>query len=130
MAKPSRSKELLEFEINFYERLLKDAPNFVDALMALGETYTRRGWYEKGLEVDRRLSQLRPHEPVIWYNLACSMSLLKRYDESLDTLRQAIALGYDDFEYMLKDSDLASLRQLPKFRRLIESLTQPQQSSS
>ncbi len=124
MPKPSRSKELLEFEINFYERLLKEYPNFVDVLMALGETYTRRGWYEKGLEIDRRLSELRPHEPVIWYNLACSLSLLKRYDDSLDALRQAIALGYDDFEYLLKDSDLSSLRQLPKFRRLLEAITQ------
>ena len=124
MPKPSRSKELLEFEINFYERLLKEYPNFVDVLMALGETYTRRGWYEKGLEIDRRLSGLRPHEPVIWYNLACSLSLLKRYDDSLEALRQAIALGYDDFEYLLKDSDLASLRQLPKFRRLLEAITQ------
>ena len=96
--------------------------------MALGETYTRRGWYEKGLDVDRRLSQLRPHEPVIWYNLACSLSLLKRYDESLDALRQAIGLGYDDFEYMLKDSDLGALRQLPKFRRLLESITQASSS--
>jgi len=124
MPKPSRSKELLEFEINFYERLLKEYPNFVDVLMALGETYTRRGWYEKGLEIDRRLSELRPHEPVIWYNLACSLSLLKRYDDSLGALRQAIALGYDDFEYLLKDSDLSSLRQLPKFRRLLEAITQ------
>ena len=91
--------------------------------MALGETYTRRGWHEKGLAVDRQLTQLKPHEPVVWYNLACSLSLLKRFDESLDALRQAIGLGYDDFEYLLKDPDLSSLRQLPKFRQLLEAIS-------
>lgn len=123
MAKQSRSKDLLDFEINFYEKLLQEHPSFVDALMALGETYTRRGWHEKGLAVDRQLTQLKPHEPVVWYNLACSLSLLKRFDESLDALRQAIGLGYDDFEYLLKDPDLSGLRQLPKFRQLLEAIS-------
>ena len=123
MAKQSRSKDLLDFEIGFYEKLLQDHPKFVDALMALGETYTRRGWHEKGLSVDHQLTQLKPHEPVVWYNLACSLSLLKRFDEALDALRQAIGLGYDDFDYLLKDPDLAGLRQLPKFRQLLEAIS-------
>ena len=122
MPKPSRSRDLLEFEISFYERLLKEHPNFVDALVALGESYTRRGWYEKGLQVDQQLTQLRPSEPVVWYNYACSLSLLKRYDDSIEALRQSILLGYDDFEYMGRDPDLAPLRHLPKFRRMIETI--------
>ena len=54
--------------------------------------------------------------------LACSLARLKRHDESLEAIRQAIALGYDDFEYLLKDPDLSSLRPLPKFRRLLEAI--------
>ncbi len=122
MAKQSRSKDLLEFEILFYERLLEKHPRFVDALVALGESYTRRGWHEKGLAVDLQLTQFKPNEPVVWYNLACSLSLLKRFDESLSALRQAILLGYDDFEYLAKDPDLAPLRQLPKFRQFLETI--------
>ena len=120
MPKQSRSKDLLDFEIIFYERLVKEYPDFVDALMALAETYTRRGLHEKGLVVDLQLTQLRPDEPVVWYNFACSLTLLKRFDEALDALRRAISLGYDDFDYLMKDADLALLRPLPKFRRLLE----------
>ncbi len=129
MPKPSRSRDLLEFEISFYERLLKQHPTFVDALVALGESYTRRGWYEKGLQVDQQLTQLRPHEPVVWYNYACSLSLLKRFDEAIDALRQGIVLGYDDFDYLSRDPDLAPLRQLPKFRRMLESIMPSARSS-
>ena len=123
MPKPSRAKELLEFEIAFYERLLQNHPNFVEALIALGEAYTRQGWYDKGLAIDRQLTQLRATDPVVWYNLACSLSLVNRLDDATEALRQAIALGYDDFLFLSRDPDLATLRRSPQFRRLLETLS-------
>ena len=123
MQKRSKVKELLGFEIGFYERLIQEHPNFVDALMALGEAYTRRGWYEKGLAVDLKLTQLKADAPIVWYNLACSYSLLHRHDEGLQALRQALALGYDDFKYLEKDPDLVSLRRSTQFRRFLETLS-------
>lgn len=128
MQKRSKSHELLEFEITFYERLLANDPDFVDALAALGEAYTRRGWYEKGLAVDQKLCQLKAKEPIVWYNLACSYSLLERPDDAVQALRQAIKLGYDDFEYLGKDPDLEPLRRSPKFRRFLETLASSQSS--
>lgn len=122
MPKLSKTKELLDFEIAFYQQLLDAKPDFVDALMALGEAYTRRGWHDKGLEVDLKLTQLKTNDPVIWYNVACSYALLKRYDDALTALRRAIAMGYDDFEFLLNDTDLAGLRQQPQFRRFVHSL--------
>lgn len=123
MAKVSRSRELLEFEIAFYEQLLETHPEFLDALMALGEAYTRRGLHEKGLAVDQRLVRLKGHDPIVWYNLACSLSLLKRLDEALEALRRAIELGYDDFDFLGRDPDLAPLRGSPQFRRFLDSLS-------
>lgn len=120
MHKRSRSKEQLDFEIVFYERLLAETPDFVDALRALGEAYSRRGWYEKGLRVDEQLIRLKTGDPVVWYNLACSYSLLNRPDEAIDALRKAIGLGYDDFEYLLKDPDLSTAHRSPKLRQLLE----------
>ena len=122
MSKSSKAKELLEFEIAFYQQLLDAKPDFVDALMALGEAYTRRGWHDKGLEVDLKLTHLKSDDPVIWYNVACSYSLLKRYEDALAALQQAVAIGYDDFEFLLHDTDLAGLRQQPKFRQFIQHL--------
>lgn len=123
MAKTPRITELLEFEISFYQELLQTKPDHVDALTALGEAYTRRGLYEKGLEIDRRLTELKVHDPVVWYNLACSLSLLKRIDESLHAIQQAITLGYDDFEFLAKDPDLEALRRSPQFRRFVTAKT-------
>lgn len=119
MAKRSASQELLEFEIRFYERLLDAHPDFSDALAALGNAYTRSGLPDKGLAVDLKLIDLRPHDPVAWYNLACSYALTKQPDKALTTLGRAVELGYDDFAYLMKDPHLASLRRLPALQQLL-----------
>ncbi|MBI4003511.1 MAG: tetratricopeptide repeat protein [Candidatus Omnitrophica bacterium] len=126
MPKRSRAQELLAFEIAFYEKLLRAYPDFVDVLIPLGTTYTRAGLYDKGLVVDLRLTQLRQEDPLAWYNLACSYSLLNRVDEALESLRQAFSRGYTDLAYVQKDADLANLRRSPKFRQFLESLTSRQ----
>jgi len=121
MRKRSPSKALLDFEISFYEKLLKAYPDFVDVLIPLGDVYTRRGRYEKGLEIDLRLIKLRGDEALTWYNLACSYSLLNRVEESLQALQRAVELGYVDLPYLQKDPDLTNARRSARYPQFIES---------
>ena len=117
---PGETAEELDFEIAFYEGILEQLPDSVDLLMALGNDYTQRGLFEKGLTVDQRLCQLRARDPIIHYNLACSYSLLGRIDEALQALEQAIAYGYSDFRYVQLDPDLENLRGDPRYVSLLE----------
>lgn len=119
--KMSRQEDL-DFEISFYENLLKENPDFVNVLIALGDAYTKRGRYEDGLKIDQRLVQLRPDDPFVHYNLACSYSLLKRSKPCLEALKKAIQLGYRDFSFMKKDPDLDFIRRDPRYKELLSSL--------
>lgn len=112
----------LDFEISFYENLLKKKPDFIQALIALGDAYTKRGFYQKGLEIDKRLIQLKPDDPTVFYNLACSYSLLGLLDEALQTLKKAIKLGYRDFKWLKKEPDLENLRRTPEYNLIIKGL--------
>lgn len=122
MPRRTKSEALLEFEISFYEKLLRAYPDFVDVLVPLGDAYSRRGLHEKGLEVDLRLARLRGNDPLTWYNLACSYSLLKRLDEAIDALRRSIELGYGDLRHLQKDPDLVNLRQSQKYRQFLDAM--------
>ena len=122
MPRRSKSEELLDFEITFYEKLFTAYPDFIDVLTPLAEAYTRRGLHEKGLQVDLRLAALRKDDPLAWYNLACSYALLKRLDESLEALRRALTLGYADVTHLRSDPDLLNLRQSPKHRQVLHAL--------
>lgn len=109
-----------DFELEFYQSILKVNPDYVDVLRVLGNLLTLKGKYAEGLAIDKRLVRLRPADALAHYNLACSYSLLKRIEMSLKTLRLAVQLGYSDFRYMKEDTDLESIRHDPRFRQLIK----------
>ena len=109
-----------DFEISFYEGLLRRNPRYVDALAPLAEAYTRGGHYQKGLEIDKRLSKIHSEDPIVHYNLACSYAIVGRKKSSLTALQKAVHLGYRDFAHMKKDVDLKILHGDPAFEKLLK----------
>jgi tetratricopeptide (TPR) repeat protein len=110
----------LDFELEFFGSVLSRCPDYVDALRIMGNLLTLKGRYAEGMQIDKRLVQLRPADALAHYNLACSYALLKRPEQSIKTLRRAVELGYRDFRYMREDRDLDSIRHDPRFRRLLQ----------
>src|SRR5262249_9468949 len=115
----SADQSQLDFEIEFFGRILERHPGYVDVLRVQGNNLTLKGRYAEGLQIDKRLVTLRPSDPLAHYNLACSYALLKRPDQAIKTLRRAVELGYRDFRYMREDRDLDSIRHDPRFRQLL-----------
>ena len=105
-----KEPEDINFEIQFYENILKRKPDFIQALMALGDLYTKKGLHREGLVLDQKLAQLRPYNPGVLYNLACSYSLLNEIPKALAAIEKAIECGYHDFGYLERDPDLENLR--------------------
>jgi tetratricopeptide (TPR) repeat protein len=118
LVKPPDQNQL-DFELDFFGRILESHPNFIDVLRVHGNNLSLKGRYADGLAVDKRLVHLRPGDPLAFYNLACSYALLKKAELALKTLRRAIELGYRDFRYMREDRDLDSIRRDPRFRQLL-----------
>ncbi len=119
----------IDFEIQFYEGILKKNPDFVEALNALGGLYTKKGLYEKGLRVDERLVQLKPEDPFGFYNLSCSYSLLNNVEQSFGSIKKAIDSGYCNFKYLEQDSDLLNLRRDSRFQQYYLRIKEQVQSS-
>lgn len=117
-----RKRSQLDFEIDFFERILSRDPNQIEVLMNLGDLFTQKGCHRRALQVDLRLAQLRPRCPTVMYNLACSHALLNQESEALAALQQAVDLGYSDLDYLINDPDLAVLRPHPEFSRIIANL--------
>lgn len=117
-----KSKDDIVFEIDFYENILKEAPNFIEALAVMGDLYTRAGYWQKGLDVDVRLSKLRPQDPNVLYNLACSYALLNQTRPALAALSKAIDHGYEDFTYLRQDPDLNNLLKDTHFQAFLKDL--------
>ena len=115
-------RQCLDFEIWLYEGVLERCSGWVEALQALGNNYTARGYYEKGLWVDQKLSKLCPEDPVVFYNLACSWALIGETDEAFLALKTAVERGYDDVQYLNSDPDLRTLRSDPRYEEILDLL--------
>jgi tetratricopeptide (TPR) repeat protein len=116
---PAADQCQLDFDIDFFQRVLHRYPDYVDVLRCQGQLLTRKGLHERALEVDRRLVELRPEDGVAHYNLACSLALGQRAKEAIEELCRALESGYDDFDYLEADSDLDSLRNHPAYAALL-----------
>ncbi len=117
-------KEDHSFDISFYESILRRDPSYAEVVEILGGLYTKAGRVADGLKMDRKLVRLQPENATAHYNLACSLALSKRPTEAITVLAQAIALGYDDAEWMANDPDLAALRKRPDFHTLVDLVRQ------
>jgi len=120
--KSKKNKSHLDFEIDFFEKLITKNPDFIDALIPLAEAYTKAGRHEDGLNIDKRLAKLKANDAIVYYNLACSYSLLEDMDKAFTALKKAISLGYNDFEYMDIDPDLSGLREDKRYQKIIYNL--------
>lgn len=114
----------LDFELEFFGRVLAAVPDFADALRAQACNLTLKGRMQDGLTIDEQLVTVRPTDPTAHYNLACRYAILKQRDKAITTLRKAVELGYRDFEFMKEDHDLDSIRKDPRFRKLLKEFQQ------
>jgi len=109
-----------DFQVRILEAGLKSDSENYNILFELGNAYTRTGRYEEGLDIDRKLTRIKPGNPVVHYNLACSLALLQRMDEAFEELEVSFKLGYREYNYIISDPDLENLRGDGRFAELVE----------
>lgn len=112
-----------DFEIHFCEQILRTDANHIEAMVLLGDACTRMGDFKRGLELDLRLSKIKPDNNLIRYNLACSYALTGQKDKAINTLHKAVELGYRDVEHLRQDHDLDAIKSDPRFQNIVRKLS-------
>ena len=112
-------REYSLFCVEFCSDILDSRPFHIEALELAANHFTALGYYSDGLALDRRLAELRPEEPGILYNLACSLALIGKIDDAVSALSRAVENGYHDYRHMVADDDLRALRGDPRFVELL-----------
>lgn len=81
----------------------------------LGRPDEARAWAERAGSMD-------PDDPGVLYNTACLNARLGEPERALDQLERIAANGALHRDWLAHDEDLASLREHPRFQRLLEAL--------
>jgi TolB-like protein/Flp pilus assembly protein TadD len=109
------------------EQLLALLPNYLlqnpddsRARMYYAITLAERGRKEEAIREGAAALELSPGDPMMLYNCACLYARLGETGRAVDTLRQAMSGGYENFGWMKHDPDLDSLREDPGFIVLMQ----------
>ena len=121
-ARAAEEERARRVEVAFLEGVRARLPGHGAVVESLGCLYTEMGRYQDGLGADREMVRLEPRSPTAWYNLACSLSLTNQADAAFAALEKAIALGYDDAEWMQDDDDFEPIKKDPRFARILAQL--------
>ena len=121
-ARAAAEERARRIEVEFLEGVRARLPAHPAVVESLGCLYTEMGRYQDGLRADRDMVRMEPDSPNAWYNLACSLSLTGQPDDAFAALEKAIALGYDDAEWMQDDDDFEPIKKDPRFARLLAQL--------
>ena len=62
---------------------------------------------------------MRPSDPNILYNAACTYGLLGMKNEALDAFRRSVVAGYSNADWSTRDPDLKILHDDPEFKKIV-----------
>jgi len=115
--KEARSNVLLR-AIQAHEAHLREVPEDARSRSLLAALYVEIGRLEDSKRESTMAMTLRPNDPVILYNAACTFCLMSQKGDALDALAKAWRSGYRDIDWVRGDPDLLSLHEEPEFEKL------------
>ena len=96
-----------------------------DAMRALGISLVHENRYDEASKLFRDIlgqSQDPEVRAAIWYAYACTAAVAEDTDGALGYLHEALNAGYRDLDKLALDTALQSVRDNPRFRRLVADL--------
>jgi adenylate cyclase len=104
------------------EAQLQAYPDDTRALYLGAGALIANGQREKGLDWTRRAVAVDPTDTGTLYNVACIYSRAGMQEEAMGYLEKAVANGFAQKAWIENDDDLASLRDMPRYKTLLAKM--------
>ncbi len=103
-------KARVESAVQGLEKKHEARPGDLEVLNKLAVYYSLLGMNDKALSCLREVIRVKPASPDAYYNVACIHAKENRVEESVQSLKQAIGLGFNNWQLLKTDRDLNSVR--------------------
>ncbi|MBD3274987.1 MAG: protein kinase [Candidatus Marinimicrobia bacterium] len=122
LGKKEQAEKALRESIHRAERLLELDPSNKRVLSLGAVSQYKFGQTTKSFEWIEKALHLYPDDRGVLFNGTCLMAIAGRKDEAISLFERAIANGFGNKAWIEKDPDYDSLRDDPRFQRLVEQL--------
>ncbi len=121
---PHFNLALIYMQTNRFEEALAYCQKSIEVEPRMGDSYVLMGtilakmnrpveaeqYALKGIQIDP--------STITYYTYACLLSIIHKPDEAMVPLEEAFKLGFNDYDWLVKDADLTSLHDHPKWKEL------------
>jgi serine/threonine protein kinase/Tfp pilus assembly protein PilF len=118
LGKDKALRNLRQRQTAALEQHLHLVPEDARARVILASGYSEIGLRDEAIRETNLAMTLRPNDPNVLYNAACTLCHLDKKSEALKALRKAHEAGYTDADWTRRDPDLEILHGDPEFERL------------
>jgi serine/threonine protein kinase len=120
LGEKDKVNEVLKTTEGVYSRYISQHPDDSRAHMFFAIDLALLGKKDDAIKEAARAIELNPTDPLMQYNAACFYSNIGEKNLAIETLKNAITAGYQDYEWIKRDSDLDSIRNEAKFIELMK----------
>jgi len=117
---PAIFNENINNAITEFSNAIKKDPTYAESYSLRAAAYMQQKKYNLALDDLKKAKDLKPTSASIRYNLASCHSLMGNVDLGFVELDAALANGFNDYDSLRKDPDIANLRKNPEWRKTLE----------
>lgn len=115
-----KHREAFQKVLKVIPRYLENHPDDGRAHMFLGICLAQAGNNEEAKIEAEKAINLNPDDPLMLYNSACFYARIGETRLALESLRKAITSGYQNYEWIKRDTDIDSIRTEPEYIELMK----------
>jgi TolB-like protein/tetratricopeptide (TPR) repeat protein len=120
LGEKDKVEEALQAGLQVYPRYLSQHPDDARGHIFFAHALVQAGKIEEAKLEAAKALELSPGDPVMMYNAACFYSVLGEKGLAIDSLKNSIAAGNENYEWLKRDPDLDSIRNEPEYLELIK----------
>jgi serine/threonine protein kinase/Flp pilus assembly protein TadD len=120
LGEKEKLKELINDLCKIFPEYLLKHPNDARARTYYAKVLALLGKLDEAKNEEAKAIKLNPDDPLMLYNAACFYSLIGEKTHAINFLKEAINLGFANYDWIKIDSDLNSIRNEPGFIQLVK----------
>ncbi|HEY4711539.1 MAG TPA: protein kinase [Dehalococcoidia bacterium] len=113
-------KETIQAALQVYPHYLLLHPDDARAHMYCAITLFQAGKPEDAKTTAAKAIELNPDDPLMLYNAACFYARLGEKRLAVESLKNSVAAGHEDYEWFKRDPDLDNIRNEPEYIELMK----------
>lgn len=112
--------QILNASFDVYPRYLSRHPGDARCYMYFAADLAQVGKKDEAKIQAAKALELSPDDPLMLYNACCFYALMGEKQLAIQSLKNAFSVGYGNYDWLKRDSDLDSIRNEPEFIALLD----------